>query len=112
MLHSHESDHGDELLFESPRGYVRHCRACGAFELRFGNAIVSLTPDDLEILCETVSGYDVAAAVEEPFGGVARNYAVIWVGDTGTGFRFGRDEIAELHRLLAGARLFARLASH
>lgn len=109
-MHQPHSEHGDEVLFESAHGYVRHCKTCGAYELRFGNAIVSLTSEDLDILCDTVADYD-SEPVSEAFSGSPENYAVIWVGDSGTGFRFGREEITELHRLLAGARLFARLAS-
>lgn len=99
--HPHE-----EMLFESKRGFVRYCRVCGAFELRFGNAILGLRNDDLRLITETVQLFD-----EEYRTGLRPDSApsTIWLGHEGSGFRFRREEIAELHRLLAGAALFAQL---
>lgn len=96
----------DEMLFESRRGFVRCCRSCRQFELRFGNAILALTADDLLDLIETVAAYD---SDDAHAGSTPNDHGVIWLGDSGAGFRFRRDEVAELHRLLAGARLFAQL---
>lgn len=99
--HPHE-----ELLFESKRGFVRCCRVCGSLELRFGNAILGLRSDDLSLIIESVQRFD-----EEYRTGQRPDSApsTIWLGHDGSGFRFRRDEIAELHRLLAGAALFAQL---
>ncbi|BAH39842.1 MAG TPA: hypothetical protein DGD08_13160 [Gemmatimonas aurantiaca] len=96
----------EEMLFESRRGFVRCCRACGAFELRFGNAILSMNAADLSALTDTVAAYDTGRM--RP-GSTPSDHAVIWLGHNGAGFRFRREEVAELHRLLAGARLFANL---
>jgi hypothetical protein len=99
--HQHE-----EMLFESPRGFVRCCRVCGAFELRFGNAIISMRLDELCLLTDTVARFEADFAGERP---PSHDHAVVWLGREGSGFRFRREEIAELHRLLAGARLFATM---
>jgi hypothetical protein len=96
----------EEMLFESKRGFVRCCRLCGAFELRFGNAIMALRLDELQLLTDSVRRLDDEfRTAQRPEHG----HATIWLGAEGSGFRFRRDEIAELHRLLAGACLFAQL---
>ncbi|MBL0940007.1 MAG: hypothetical protein IBJ03_14025 [Gemmatimonadaceae bacterium] len=100
--HQHE-----EMLFESNRGFVRCCRSCGAFELRFGNAIIGMRLEELRLLTDTVSRLESEFTDESR---PANDHAVIWLGHDGSGFRFRREEIAELHRLLAGARLFAMMS--
>jgi hypothetical protein len=99
--HQHE-----EMLFESPGGFVRCCRLCGAFELRFGNAIIGMRLEELRLLTDTVARFEADFHSDTP---PAHDHAVIWLGHEGSGFRFRREEIAELHRLLAGACLFATM---
>lgn len=99
----------EEMLFESRRGFVRCCRGCGAFELRFGNAILSMDATELTELTHTVAAYDDAQRSPDAAGG---QHAVVWLGHSGAGFRFRRDEVSELHRLLAGANLFAELGDY
>ena len=106
MTHHLPDDHDDTLFFESPRGAVRYCRGCCAYELRFGNAIIALDRAEFDELVETIAELD-----RPPRAGdcTRPSHAVVWLGESGNGFRFTPEELSELHRLIAGARLFASL---
>lgn len=104
MSSRHHASHSEQL-FESDHGFVRYCRNCASFELRFGNAIMGLSPADLTDLCEMIAQFDV----ESPERRAPDEHSVVWVGNSGAGFRFTRPEISELNRLLSGATLFAEL---
>lgn len=106
MHDEHSFQLHEELLFESHRGFVRCCRACGTFELRFGNVVMQLSADDFSLLHSTVAELDQPRDSDGP---TARDHAIIWLGNDGTGFRFTRDEVVELHRLLSGALLLSHL---
>lgn len=90
-------------LFETSRGAVRRCQCCDCIHVHFGNALLVITDASLRDLHEIVAGFDAAddaAFAHWPAGRVA-----ILTGEVGTAFVFTREEIAELHQLLAGAQL-------
>jgi hypothetical protein len=99
------SDHYTPV-FETEHGATRRCDCCACLQLRFGNTLLGLQPDDFEQLRAAVAAYDRGAA---PLGPWPSDHAVIHVGDAGVGFVFSRVEIAELHRLLEGTRLLLDL---
>lgn len=82
-------------VFETERGRVARCACCGGLEIRFGNAVLALADDD-----ELTTVLDALVASELPGRG-----ALLRLGDTGCGWAFDAAEVAELHRLVAGARL-------
>ncbi len=107
-MESHRSFAGCryDIVFATEAGTVRRCSQCGALQLRFGNGLLGLAPSDLGHLLKSVAAYDHdgAAATGDP-----REHAVFHFGDTGIGFRFTRDEVAELHRLLSGTQLLLEM---
>lgn len=94
-------DHRRETLFETEHGRVTRCGCCGALELRFGNALMALSVEELgPVLLSALAEADVAPAPE----------VTLHLGETGCGWVFDRAEAAEMHRLAAGARLMLDLA--
>ncbi|MGV3711200.1 MAG: hypothetical protein ACO1Q7_20435 [Gemmatimonas sp.] len=75
-------------------------------ELRFGNAVIALVDDELDQLLDAVAAFDGSAegATDHPM-----EHALIYIGNTGNGYRFSRPQITELHRLLVGAQLLLQL---
>ena len=97
--------HESSTLFETDRGRVRRCPCCDRLELRFGNALLALAPDDLP---QVLAQLDTAGAAAPP---EAPGEVTLFLGDSGCGWVFAADEAAELHRLLAGAGLLLDLAA-
>ena len=91
--------HPRMLLFETARGQVR---CCDRLELRFGNALLALGADELPHVLRQLG------EAERPAG--AGGEATLLLAESGCGWVFTRDELAELHRLAAGARLMLDLA--
>jgi len=100
--------HAPDVVFETERGRVTHCACCGALEVRFGNALLALRPDELTDVLASVAASDTPAA---PHADVPGRSTVLYLGNTGCGWTFDADETAELHRLLAGAQLLFRGAT-
>ena len=112
MAHPHTGDDRYRPLFETDRGCVLHCDCCGGLQLHFGNAILGLGAPDFDPLRETIRTLEQDASEWSAKRAAARGgreRATIFVGETGIGFAFDADELAELHRLLEGARLFLDL---
>ncbi|MDF1503741.1 hypothetical protein [Roseisolibacter sp. H3M3-2] len=94
------SKHRRASLFETAHGHVRTCACCPALEVRFGNALLALGPDDLPHVLDQLE----AAESHECD-------VTLLMGETGSGWVFTADEAAELHRLVAGARLMLDVAA-
>lgn len=111
MAQQPHADDRYEPLFETDRGRVLHCDCCGGLQLHFGNAILGLNGTDFDPLRETIRALEEDAARPPATGRprTGRERATLFVGDTGIGFAFDAGELAELHRLLEGARLFLDL---
>ncbi len=57
----------------------------------------------MEDFCDAIAGFDIDKPVAaDPF-----DHTIIWVGDSEAGYRFRREEVSELNRLLASARLLS-----
>lgn len=98
------SAHTSAPLFETARGRVCRCGCCDRLELRFGNALLSLAPDDLSV----VLGQLGAA---EPGPAAPTREVTLFLAESGCGWVFTADEAAELHRLVAGTRLMLDVAA-
>ena len=96
------------LLFETEHGRVRRCDCCDTLRVRLGNALLAVDGDDFGQLLGVVAAFDRG---ETPLGPWPEGHALLHVGDSGVALAFTPDEIAELHRLLAGARLLLDLGS-
>lgn len=94
--------HPRTLLFETARGQVRRCVCCDRLEMRFGNALIALGADELPHVLRQLG------EAEGPPG--VGGEATLLLAESGCGWVFTRDEVAELHRLAAGARLMLDLA--
>ncbi len=96
-------DHGHgrrpEIVARSVHGRVTRCDDCSALHLQFGNAVLSLDPTDLP----TFHGAVRTSATAGPRGTAGRRSVELYVGESGVGFAFTRDEIAELDALLSSA---------
>lgn len=102
--------HRGAPLFETAHGRIDRCACCDRLELRFGNALLALAPAELpEVLLH------LGVADGGPAGGLAthgrRREVTLFLGDSGCGWVFSADETAELHRLVAGARLLLDVAA-
>jgi hypothetical protein len=99
---------GDALLvFETGNGRVRRCDCCDTLRVHLGNAMLAVDADGFGQLLENVAAFDRG---DTPLGPWPADRALLHVGDSGVALVFTTDEIAELHRLLAGARLMLDLA--
>lgn len=101
-------------VFQTGRGCVLRCRACGTLELRYGNIVLMLATADLDGFIDKIASYDKAPrlSVDEVHGQpIGREYATFYLGATGVGFTLDREEISELHRLLVGTRLMVDLSA-
>ena len=94
------------LVFETARGRVRRCDCCDTLRVHVGTALMSADPAGFDGLLETVAAFDRG---DTPLGPWPEGHALLHVGETGAAFAFTPVEIAELHRLLAGARLMLEL---
>ena len=94
------------LVFETGRGRVRACDCCDTLRVHFGTALMSADTAGFAALLDTVAAFDRG---DTPLGPWPEGHALLHVGDTGAAFAFTPVEIAELHRLLAGARLMLEL---
>lgn len=107
------SAHTREPLFETAHGRVRRCPCCDCLELRFGNALLALAVDELPTVLAQLGAAEREPAAGGPAGGPATDRGhrevTLFVGDSGCGWVFTADETAELHRLVAGARLMLDL---
>jgi hypothetical protein len=74
-----------ELLCKVTRGAVLYCPDCGGMQLRFGNAVLGLTRDDLR-------AFRRAIAVEHE--------TTLYIGETGAGFTFNTYELRMINQLL------------
>jgi len=97
-----------QLLFETRHGRVRRCDCCDTIRVHFRNAALAVGPDDLAQLLDVVSAFDRG---ETPLGPWPEGHALLHVGESGVALAFTPTEVAELHRLLAGARLFLDLGA-
>ena len=95
-------------IFETERGTVRQCPGCQGLELRFGNAILGLAADELEIVRTTLVEAELSAGGSLHHNG--RPAVVLTLGDSASGWVFDRAETVELHRLIAGASLLLEVA--
>lgn len=112
MTTPHSGDGRYDVLFETTRGRLTHCRCCGELELRFGNALLALNGSDFDPLRQTVAELEadaVAARDRGPLAVGAR--AELRLGDSGVGFAFDAEELVELHRLLEGGALLLELTA-
>ena len=69
--------------------------------------MLAVEPDGFAQLLDTVAAFDRG---DTPLGPWPERHALLHVGETGAAFAFTPAEIAELHRLLAGARLMLDVA--
>jgi hypothetical protein len=108
-----QRDHGDgryEVAFETEHGRLLHCDCCGSLQLRFGNAVLGMNAEDFSPFRETVADLERDALETAATGRLAPDArAVLYLGDSGTGFSFDADELVEMHRLLEGAALMLEL---
>lgn len=96
----------NRTILETDRGFVRRCTCCDRIELRFGNALLGLSVDEMECVRSRLVEAELAAgALVSP-----RPSVVLMIGETASGWVFDREEVLELHRLLAGASLMLDLA--
>lgn len=97
QLHEHFHDDAPELVAASPNGGITRCNGCGALHLRFGNAVLNLDANDLRPLATAVKSSRRKARPDS-----ADNARVVelYMGESGAGFAFTRDEIVELDELL------------
>ena len=107
--HSHGA-HLRATLFETEHGRVTQCADCGALEVRFGNALLAMRPEEL-------GGVLIAALAEADADhsgpavhGTRVPEVTLHLGESGCGWVFDRQEAAGLHRLAAGAQLLLELA--
>jgi hypothetical protein len=96
------------LLFETERGRVRRCDCCDTIRVHLGNALLAVDADGFAQLVDTVAAFDRG---DTPLGPWPEGHALVHVGDSGVALAFTPAEVAELHRLLAGARLMLDLGS-
>jgi hypothetical protein len=97
-----------QLLFETERGRVRRCDCCDTLRVHLGNAVLAVDAEDFAQLLDAVAAFDRG---DTPLGPWPEGRALLHVGDSGVALAFTPGEIAELHRLLAGARLLLDLGS-
>ena len=111
MRNDHDHDaHARATLFETERGRVTRCGGCGALELRFGNALLAVRPEELATVLLAALAEAEADARAAAVHGVPAAGVTLYLGDSACGWVFDRAESAELHRLVAGARLLLDLA--
>jgi len=92
----HPAEHGTaHTLVETERGSLRRCSCCGGLELRFGNAILGLTAEDL--------GTVHSALVEAELSAGDRGDILLLLRNNSSGWVFDRPEAAELRQLLVRA---------
>lgn len=96
------------LLFETEHGRVRRCDCCDTLRIHMGNAMMAAEPEGYAQLLETVAAFDRG---DTPLGPWPAGRALLHLGDSGAAFAFTPAEIAELHRLLAGAQLMLDLGA-
>lgn len=110
MSQSHHGESGYEVAFETGSGRLLHCACCGALQLRFGNAVLGLNAGDFGPFRETVADLERDALETAAAGRLDEDArAVLYLGDTGTGFAFDAGELTELHRLLEGGAFLLEL---
>jgi hypothetical protein len=101
------SAHRRDALFATTHGHVRRCDCCSQLEVRFGNALLALLPEDLPHVLDQLRAAESHAGDVTASGG--RGEVTLLLGDSGSGWVFDRAEAAELHRLVAGAGLLLGL---
>jgi hypothetical protein len=94
------------LVFETAGGRVRRCDCCDTLRVHFGAALLAVDTAGFATLLDTVAAFDRG---DTPLGPWPEGHALIHVGETGAAFAFTPAEIADLHRLLSGARLLVEL---
>lgn len=106
MSRDHENQYAP--LFETENGRVLRCLCCGVLHVRFGNVLLALAFEDFEWLQQTTADLDCHPYLSDVwrFGP-----GTIRVGDSGVSLILTRDEMVELHQLLAGARLLLDVGS-
>ncbi|HEY0972492.1 MAG TPA: DUF6686 family protein [Gemmatimonadales bacterium] len=110
MGSSAHDDNGYEVAFETERGRLLHCACCGGLQLRFGNAVLGLNADDFVPFRRTVAELERDALETAAAGRLAPDArAVLYLGESGSGFAFDADEIVEMCRLLEGAAFMLEL---
>lgn len=100
--HRNHPHHPSRVVFESQNGSVLRCATCGGMELRFGNAVIALIDDDLDQLQRAVATFDASS---QGATGHPMEHALVYIGNSGNGYRFSHPQVSELHRLLVGAQL-------
>jgi len=95
------------LLFETGRGRIRRCDCCETIRVHMGNALLEVDVDGFGELLDSVAAFDRG---DTPLGPWPEGHALLHVGDSGVALAFTPAEVAELHRLLAGAQLMLDLA--
>ena len=110
MSHREHDDGRYEVAFETEHGRLLHCACCGSLQLRFGNAVLGLNAEDFAPFRETIADLERDALEVAAAGRLAPDArAVLYLGDSGTGFAFDAEELIEMHRLLEGAALMLEL---
>ena len=110
MMQPHADGNQYETLFETGRGRLLHCRCCGALQLRFGNAVLGLNAEDFAPFRRTAAELERDALATDERGELhADARAVLYLGESGSGFAFDAGELTELHRLLEGGALLLEL---
>lgn len=110
MTQPHSGDGRYEVLFETDRGQLLHCGCCGALQLRFGNAVLGLNAEDFAPFRQTAAELERDALETAAAGQLEEDArAVLYLGDSGSGFAFDAGELTELHRLLEGGAFMLEL---
>ena len=79
--------------------------------MRFGNALLALSADDLPAVLDQLGAAEAQADERAGMEATVGEEVTLLLGDTGSGWVFSRTEAAELHRLVAGAQLLLDLAA-
>lgn len=103
--------HRRASLFETVHGHVRRCPCCTQLEVRFGNALLAISADDLPAVLDQLGAAEAQADVRAGLAAPVGEEVTLLLGDTGSGWVFSRAEAAELHRLVAGAQLLLDVAA-
>jgi hypothetical protein len=86
-------------LSKTERGVIQRCPCCRRFELRFGNIVFEIEPDQLPALSATLS----KMGRHRVGGRSGRPHILRPCADAPVAFAFSEDERRELERLVAGA---------
>lgn len=104
MPHSeHSKNSPTDSIARTANGRAIRCRDCGALEVRFGNAIMRLDPEDLPSVIDAVAKSPRRSRRSAGDTDATSRGIELYIANTSVGFAFTAAEIVELKTLLRSA---------